>query len=343
MNADFLKAITETFSVAGFEGDASRLFEERLNDIATISRDAVGNTYATLQTDANARRVLVEAHIDEIGFAVTYIDPRGFLFIRQIGGIDWAVVSGSKVVVKTVGGELLHGVIGKVPIHVMRSEDSKNAPRPEDLYVDLGLPAETVTGKVTVGDPLGFEPNFSMLSDSVVTSKGLDDKVGVAVMADVLKKIKSDGIQANLCAVATVQEELGAKGARLLGRNVRPDYSISIDVDHATDAEGVPKRKYGDIKLGGGVIISRHADVSQELVNKAINIAKKAGIPFQISAFGRSTGGTDTPVIQTSESGIPTLLLGIPNRYMHTQVEMCDLRDLQAASDLIVELIKELS
>lgn len=341
-NSTFLTSLLSCSSVAGAENEALACYDDFMheNGIDTF-RDALGNSYAVLNPNASLR-VMVEAHIDEIGFQVTYIDDSGFVYVRQNGGVDRVCVPGSKVCIHTADNGRISGVIGKTPIHILRPDDRGKVPELEDLWIDTGLSMETVRSLVSVGDFVSFAPNVMFLGDSGITSKGLDDKAGVYVVAETLRCLKDNPLDIAVYGVASVQEELGCKGAKICIANARPDISISIDVGFATDVPGLLKKKYGDIALGKGPIINHHADCDRDLVRFAADVAAENGISVQHCANHISTGGTNAASLQVSGSGVRTMLLGIPNRYMHTQVEMCDVRDLQESVRLLVALISKI-
>lgn len=334
----FLERLLNTHSVSGFENNALGIYEGYLRGCAEVFRDSMDNSYAVLNHEATTR-IMIEAHIDEIGFQVTYIDDKGFVYVRKNGGIDCATIPGSFVQIHTCDGETIPGVIGKRPVHVQKPDERTKVPELEDLWVDTGLGHELVVEKVSVGDVVTIRENYVKLTDHVIVSKGLDDKIGVYVVAEAFRRLAQEDLGIGVCAVATVQEEVGCKGAKVCVDNVNPQMAISVDVVFATDMPNINKKIYGDISLGRGPVVNCHTDCSKEMVRTIRNVAKKEGIDVQLSANYIPTGGTDAAAIQVSQKGVKTLLLGIPNRYMHTQVEMCDLRDVEGAIDLIVKTV----
>ncbi|MDR2423224.1 MAG: hypothetical protein LBD59_00685 [Prevotellaceae bacterium] len=338
MNKEFLQQLLATDSVAGDESDAADLFCKYLQSECTIERDIIGNVYAVLNP-ASERRLMIEAHIDEIGFQVTYIDDSGFVYVRQNGGIDCACLPGSQVVVKTRSGERLAGVIGKRPIHIQTQDERGKVSELEDLWIDTGLTADEVKQKISVGDTVSYCSNFLQLSENRISSKGIDNKIGVYIVAETMKALSEKQLNTGVFGVASVQEEVGCKGAKVSGYKVNPQTAICIDVGFATDTPDISKKKYGDIALGRGITVTSHTDSNRQLSLFAENIAQANNIPFQLAAHHIASGGTDTVAVQLSHSGVKTLLLAVPCRYMHTQVEMCDLRDVQAAIDLLVQMV----
>jgi endoglucanase len=304
----------------------------------------MGNSYTLIEKtqlpNASSARFMIEAHIDEIGFQVIYISDNGYLYIRRNGGIDVQCVPGSQVVVYTTSGEEILGIIGKKPIHLIDPDEKGKGIELENLWVDTGRDPDEVKEKIFVGDVVVPKSNRLCLTENRITSKGLDDKIGVFVVSQVMKRLSAmPDLSNTVYGVASVQEEVGCRGAVTCGYDINPDIAISIDVDFATDVPDCSKKKFGDISLGSGVIISRNPDNNNALTYYAENIAKENGISCQISARPHSSGGTNVTKIQLSRSGIKTLSIGIPCRYMHTPVELCDLRDVEAAIELICKII----
>lgn len=334
----FLERLLNSHSVSGFEEGASRIYEEYVKQYSSVFRDSLNNCYAVLNPSSD-KQVLVEAHIDEIGFQVTYIDDMGFVYVRQNGGIDCATLPGSIVDIHTSDNKAIPGVIGKRPIHIQKPDERMKVSELDELWVDTGLSKENVLELISVGDVVSFRPNYFLIDENRIVSKGLDDKIGVFVIAEAIRRLSKENLHIGVCAVATVQEEVGCKGAKVCVDNIEPQMSISVDVGFATDVPNISKKKYGDIALGLGPVINCNTDCNREMVNIARNVAKGASIDVQLNANSISTGGTNTASLQVSNKGVKTLLLSIPNRYMHTQVEMCDLRDVESAIELIVETI----
>lgn len=344
MDVNFLDAILNTHSVSGFENKAGKLFLDYLTPfVDSTDIDYMGNCYAYIgneHTNDKLVNILIEAHIDEIGFQVIYIDDKGYIYLRKNGGIDVNCIPGSQVVIQTSSGDDILGIIGKKPIHLIGPDERNKNIEIHTLWVDTGLSPNEVKKKISIGDVVAWKSNLLYLSDTKISSKGLDDKVGVYIISQVLKRLSSsklDNIQ--VCGVASVQEEVGNRGAIICGHKVNPDIAICIDVDFATDVPDCPKTKYGDIGLGKGVIIHRSIDNTSSITSLVEKIAKENNIKYQVSARTLAVGGTNAMVLQQTNDGIKTISLGIPCRYMHTPVELCDLDDIQAAIDLIYRIV----
>lgn len=344
LELDFLNSLLATHSVSGFENQARKLFIEYITPYAdSTETDIMGNSYAKIINECNHRNklfFLLEAHIDEIGFQVIYIDDNGYIYIRRNGGVDVQCIPGSQVIIQTSSGEELHGVIGKAPIHLTNLNERNRSIDLHTLWIDTGLSSDEVKSKISIGDAIAWKSNMIYLSDKRISSKGLDNKVGVYIISQVIRKLSlSRDIPYQVCGVASVQEEVGHRGAITCGYDLNPDITICIDVDFATDVPDCSKAKFGDISLGKGVVIHKSIDNTIPLTFLIENIAKEKNIKYQISARPFSIGGTNANVLQLARGGVKTLSLGIPCRYMHTPVELCDLEDINAAIDLIYNVI----
>lgn len=344
MELDFLNSLLKVNSVSGFENRAGKLFIDYIAPyVDSTETDVMGNCYANIAnecSDKKSLKFLLEAHVDEIGFQVIYIDDRGYVYIRQNGCIDVQCIPGSQVIIHTSLGEEIHGVIGKTPVHLTSFDERNKSIDLHTLWIDTGLKYEEVKSKISIGDVVAWKPNVIYLSDKRISSKGLDNKVGVYIISQVIRRLsKCKEIPYQVCGVASVQEEVGHRGAIICGYNSNSDIAICIDMDFATDVPNCPKSKYGDISLGKGVVIHRSIDNTIPMTFLIENIAKEKNIKHQISARSIPVGGTNAIVLQQTQNGIKTISLGIPCRYMHTPVELCDLDDINAAVDLLCNII----
>ena len=344
MNSDFLFPLLTTSTVSGFEQSGCDLFEAYLRQyVDECHRDVVGNSIVTLNNQKKSCSILIEAHIDEIGFQVLYIGEDGGIYLRSNGGVDMHCVPGSQVEIHGKEG-IINGIIGKTPIHLLTNKDREKVIELSNIWVDTGLDVDEVKKKVKIGDVVSFKSNVEFLGEHRISSKALDDKIGIYIVAEVMRRLSNfrEQLSCEVSGVATVQEETGYRGVQTSCFTIMPDIAISIDVDFATDVPGCSKNKYGDVSLGKGVVISYCLDSDISIAEEMIRIAEEKGIPIQLSARPHATGGTNASRARFIGSGIRTLLLGIPCRYMHTPVEMCDKRDVDAAIRLIVEYIKVL-
>lgn len=345
LDIPLLKDLLGRSSVSGYEDEVAALFLEGLKPYSCLQEtDALNNAYSYCGDRSSSRVVMLEAHMDEIGFQVLYIDKAGNVYVRKNGGIDPCCVPGRFVNIRTIDGEIVPGVIGKKPVHLLTAEDRRIAPPLETLWIDTGLPVETVKEKIHVGDPVTYVPQVQMLGENRIASKGLDDKIGVFVVMEAFRRLSEMKLK-DVCVVAAAcaQEEVGCRGSVVGSAHVKPTHCVCVDVDFATDVPDCSPKTSGSVSLGDGVVVTRHLDSNRAISSLAVRVAEKRRIPYQLSARRSATGGTDTAKIQLTNEGVQTLLLGIPNRYMHTPVEVCDLIDVECAVELIVQLVVELA
>lgn len=342
MNKELLENLLKTCSPSGYEKEALDVFNNYCSEFSkNLFSDKMGNSAFYIGNDVN-NPIMISAHIDEVGYQVQYITEEGMLNIVPIGGPDKKVLLGSEVLVKGS----IPGIIGKKPIHVEDSEERDNLElKLVDCLVDIGAESKEDAEKlVEVGDWITFTPNYKLLGANKVMSKGLDDKAGMYVVMSAFEELAKDEYETieNVVAVANTQEEEGLRGAKVTSRNINPRISIDIDVTFATDeGRGIEKGSHGDVKLGYGPVIVFGPDKSNRLISIVKKIAKENYIPLQFSSS--YSGGTNTTAIQEHSLNCETLHIAIPNRNMHTQVEVCDLRDLENSVKLLVLLVKELS
>ena len=341
MDLNFLNTILNTHSVSGFENEMREEFLNYTKEfVDSTDVDKMGNAYASIARSTDSKIYLLEAHMDEIGFQVVYIDDNGYVYIRANGSVDAQCVPGSHVDIITSSGEYINGVIGKTPIHLLNSEERGKCQEICSLWIDTGLCKDQVVNKVSIGNPVAIRPNLLYLSENVISSKSLDNKIGVFIISQVLKRLSGVNEKSlDVHGVATVQEEVGHRGAYVCESKICPDLTISIDMDFATDVPNCQKTKYGDISLGRGVVIHRSIDNDIPLTYTLEKLAKELNIKHQVSARNMPVGGTNAFVLQQSQRGNKTISLGIPCRYMHTPVEMCDINDVKSAIDLIYKYI----
>ena len=335
----FFKNLVETHSPSGFEQPAQEIYRNFVKDFADeVKTDVHGNVIA-LKKGKGKLKIMIVGHADEIGLMVNYIDDKGFIRFLPIGGIDTSLLPGLRVNIYHEK-KMYRGVIGKKPIHLLKAEERSKAAKLSDLWIDFGAKdKKDAEKKVSVGDPITFSPGMEMLSKDLVTTKATDNKAGVFIVGTILKELADEEINANLYSVASVQEEVGLRGATTSAFGINPDVGIAIDVTHATDYPGMNKGLLGDIALGKGPVISVGANINP----KVFELLKKAGdntkLDYQIEAAPRGTG-TDANVIQTTRSGVAAGLISIPNRYMHTPNEIISLKDLESSVKLLKEFIR---
>ena len=338
----FLKQLLETPSPTGYEVPVADVVRERLSGTADeIRTDVMGSVHALLKGNADGPSLMLAAHMDEIGLMVTYISDDGYLSVAAIGGVDAAILPGLRVDVHTDAGTL-RGVVGRKPIHLIKADERKNVTPIDQLVIDLGMPGKKVKELVRIGDAITFGVGYERFGKHMAVSRAFDDKVGVWVAVRVLEKLAKVGRAAgDFIATATVQEEIGTRGATTSAYGVNPDVAIAFDVTHATDYHGIDKTKHGDFVCGGGPVIARGPNINPLVYERLVAAAEKEGIPYQIEAEPSVTG-TDARAIQVARGGIPCGLVSVPLRYMHTPTEVVCLKDLQATVDLLVRFALDL-
>ena len=345
-----LKQIVETPSPTGCEMDVAEIVRGQISPFATnISTDTMGSVHATF--DGTSRRgtaangadhtLMLASHMDEIGLMVTYISDTGFLSVSSLGGVDAAILPGMRVDVHTSSGPF-RGVVGRKPIHLIEPDERKNVTPIDSLVIDLGLSGKKVKKLVKVGDAITLAQGFERFGDNMAVSRAFDDKVGVYIACRVFENLaQSDEFQSKFVAAITVQEEIGTRGAITSAYSVNPDVALAFDVTHATDYPGIDKTKYGDIRCGKGPVIARGPNINPIVFDRLVKAAEDCGISYQIEAEPSVTG-TDARSIQVARDGIPTGLISVPLRYMHTPTETIDLNDVEDTIDLITRFTIDL-
>jgi putative aminopeptidase FrvX len=338
---EFLKRLLSTPGPSGNEGAAAGVWREEARGFAEVRGDRMGNSFATLNAGGSPR-VMLSGHIDEIGMIVTHIDEKGLVRFSGIGGWDPQVLVGQRVRLQTHSGEVV-GVIGKKAIHLMEPEERKKVSDIKGLWIDIGAKdADEAKEMVRVGDAGVVDQDLLELPNDRIASRALDNRMGAFVVLEALRLLSEEaGLNAEVAAVASVQEEIGLYGARGAAFGLDPDAAIAVDVTHATDTPGVSKNENGDHPLGSGPVIARATNLSPIISGGLIAAAEEAGISYTLQADSRSTG-TDADAIQFTRAGIATGLVSAPNRYMHSPNEMVDLGDLEGCARLISVYIKGL-
>ncbi len=338
---DFLKKLINSHSPSGYEKDAASLVKRRASEYSNVSVDVNGNVISAIKKKGEPK-VMLAGHVDEIGYMVKYIDDKGFLYFTPIGGVDLHLVPGQRVIVKSKEGDVF-GIVGRKPIHLQDTSERTKITKIENMWIDIGAKdKKEALKKVSTGDPAIPAVGFETLSGSRIAGRGFDDKAGVFVINECVRILSKKSISASVYGVSTVQEELGLRGARTSAYGISPDVGIAVDVTFAADVPGIDKRKIGEVKLGCGPVIARGPNINPKLFSRLVSIAKKHKIPYQVEGISRGTG-TDANIIQMTRSGVATGLISIPNRYMHSPVEVIDTNDLENAVKLITEFVISLT
>jgi putative aminopeptidase FrvX len=325
---------------SGYEGPAAAIWREAAS-FAALASDGIGSSIARIG-DA-APLLAVVGHIDEIGLIVTHIDEKGFLWFAPVGGWDPQILVGQRVEIRGKEGQVL-GVVGRKPIHLLEAEQRKKVVELKGLHIDIGAAGRDEAAElIRVGDPVVIAAEPMPVAGERLVSRAMDNRLGAYVALESLRRAHEGGrLSGSFAAVAAVQEEIGLFGARTAAFEVRPDVAVAVDVTHATDAPGVDEKELGSSPLGSGPAIGRGTTLSPKVFELLVETAEAEGIEHSISASGRGTS-TDADVLQISRSGIPTGLVSIPLRYMHSPVEMVDLRDVEATVELLAAFASRLT
>jgi endoglucanase len=334
----FLEALVTTPSPSGFEEQIQALCKRYIAPfVDKVYKDVHGNQYA-VKNPKGKLRVMLAGHVDEIGLMVNSIDGKGFLSIVSVGGVDTAVLGGQRVHVHTSRGPV-PGVIGRTAIHLTEPDDRGKALKMHELWVDIGAKDKKDAERtVAVGDPMTIDAGFLPLRNNKVVARGLDDRIGAFVVIETMRLLERRKVDCAVFCVTTVQEEVGLRGAVTSSYGCDPHVGIAVDVDHAMDYPSADPKRYGGGNVNGGPIIARGANINPIVGRGLIDVAKRKKIPYQIAAAPRATG-TDANVMQLSRGGTATGLVGVPNRYMHSPVELVSLKDAENASKLITEWV----
>ncbi|MFO1514834.1 MAG: M42 family metallopeptidase [Verrucomicrobiota bacterium] len=337
---NFLRTLVNTPSPVGHETRGQRVWLDYAKKFAdeTFS-DAYGNCVAVLNKGGSPR-IMLAGHADEIAMAVNYIDDHGYLYVRRMGGVDAAITKAQRVVIHTRRGPV-KGVVGNVAPHLMRLEGEPKPPKIHDLFIDIGARKRVDAERlVRIGDPITLVDEFDILRGDLAVARAFDNRIGTWSVIEALRLLKESGrkLSAEICAVSNVQEEVGLLGARQIAYTLKPDIALVVDVTHATDYPTVSKAQHGDVKIGRGPAITHGGCNHPEVVARIEAVAKVKKIPLQHEAMS-STSGTDTDVIFWTRGGIASALISLPNRYMHSPVEVVSLKDLEQIPQLLAAFV----
>lgn len=337
-----LKRIIETAGISGYESEIAKIMLGELKKSCDgVEIDNFGNVIA--KKGKGKKKIMLAAHMDEIGLMVKHITKEGFIYFIKVGGIDDRILPAQRVIIKSKKGDCV-GVIGAKPPHLQRDEDKKGALKYEDMFIDIGSASkEEAEKRVEVGDVIIFEPACGVLNGDLYYGKAIDDRIGCYALLKVMEKLKSN---AEVYAVATGQEEVGLKGARTAAFKINPDYAIAIDTSTAGDTPMITERE-SSLKLGAGVAITiveasgRGLIVSEKMKNLLTETAKKNKIKYQIDVI--EGGMTDGAIIYMSKEGVPTGVLSIPTRYIHSPSGVFNIKDVDACIALTLKAVEALA
>jgi endoglucanase len=340
----FLQEITEVGGVPGYEGDVRAVMRSYLEDVAVIEQDKMGNFIGKHVGSSESPRVMLAGHMDEIGFMVRLITKEGFVKFQPLGGWWDQVLLGHRVTIKTAQGDVI-GVLGAKPPHLLEAEERKKVVEKKDMYIDVGATGEDQVREMGVrpGDPIIPVSDFAVLANSkAYLSKAFDNRLGCALAVDVVRQVADNGHPNSVYAVGTVQEEVGLRGAKTSAYSINPDVAIILEVDIAGDVPGI-KPEESSVKLGGGptlLLYDARMIPNLKLRDMVIATAEKLAIPLQFSAMAR--GATDGGMIHIHNEGVPTVVIGVPTRHIHSHNAIIFREDYDQALALVTALVQRL-
>ena len=344
----FLKRLLETPSVSGYEQPIQEVVRDWVRPFADeVRTDRHGNVLAIRYPEggpgvAEDHRVMLAGHCDQIGLMVQHIDKEGFLYVQPVGGWDMQILLGQHLTVWARKGPI-HGVVSRKAPHLLTPEERNKVPQFTDIWVDIGAKDDKEAADlVQHGDSVTPRLGYCPMRNDNAASPAMDDKVGVWVVMETLRLLHGKKLQVPVYCVSTVQEEIGLRGATTSAYGIRPAVGIAVDVCHATDTPVQEKKQLGEVKLGEGPVVFRGPNISPRVFERLQGVAAGHQIPAQYRGVPRATG-TDANVIQLTREGVATGLIGIPNRYMHSPVEVVNLNDLDHAARLLAEFCLELT
>jgi putative aminopeptidase FrvX len=329
---EFLFDLLSTPSPTGFEVGGQRKWAKYVRKFADrVESDAYGSAWATIEgSGVKGPSLMIEAHADEIGYMVKHISTEGFIFVDRVGGSDVATARGRRVDILGDKGTV-RGVIGNIAIHIRDREDEK-VPKVHEIWIDIGASnaQHVAEAGIRVGHPAVYADGVEEIGRDKIMGRALDNRIGGYIIAEVVARLsaKKKRGAATVFGVNAVQEEIGGHGAKMIAHRLQPDIAVVLDVTHATDTPAVDHKKHGRVKLGGGPSLTHGSANHPLVVARLMEVAERLKIPVQHEAASRSTG-TDTDVIFHAMGGIPSALVSLPLRYMHSVVEMADLTDVE--------------
>lgn len=325
----FLEKLINTPSPSGFERRGQRVWLDYVSQFAEATEtDSYGNAVAYLNKGGSPRLMLA-GHADEIAMTVNLINAEGFLYVRNVGGIDAAITKAQRVVVHTRNGPV-KGVVGNVAPHLKKQDGEPKPPKIHELFIDIGAANKKEAQKlVRIGDPITLADQFDLLRGDLAVARAFDNRIGTFAVAETVRLLKErkSKLKAEICAVSNIMEEVGCLGARQVAYALKPDVALVVDVTHATDYPTVSQQQHGEIKIGHGPTLTHGGPNHAEVVARLEAVAAREKIPLQHEAIS-SSSGTDTDVIFWTRGGIPCGLISLPDRYMHSPVEVVSLKDL---------------
>ena len=337
----FLEDLLNTPSPSGYERPVQEVVRRYVREFADhVTTDTHGNVIASRNPDAPLR-LMYAGHCDQIGMLVTQIDELGFIYAQTIGGWDPQQLIGQRMTIWT-DDRPIPAVIARKPIHLLDEQERKQVVKLEELWLDIGATdRDQAVELVRIGDPVTLQLGKQEMCNGLANAPGMDNKTGLWIVIEALRRVKTDTLNCALHCVSTVQEEIGLRGARTSAYGIDPQVAIAVDVTPATDCPTIDKRQRGELYLGRGPVCYRGPNMNPRVTAQLIEICGSQDIPYQLAAIGRATPN-DANSLQVSRAGVATGLVSVPNRYMHSAVETIALDDLDHAADLLAQFAMRL-
>jgi putative aminopeptidase FrvX len=339
---DVLRRLLTAAGPSGYEQAPAAVFRDACADFAEVTHDTVGSTVARVSGTGGGPVLAIVGHIDEIGLIVHHIDDDGFLWFTSVGGWDPTILVGQRLAIATRNGPVT-GVVGKKPIHLLNEEERRKAPELKHLHIDIGAKdGDDARSIVRVGDVAVIAGEPVELPNDRVISRSMDNRLGCFVAYEAARLVaEAGGAPGDVCAVAVAQEEITFAGARTTAYSLEPDLAIAVDVTFATDAPDTNEKEVGRHRFGSGPVLQRGATLDPQLFELLHDAGEAEEIPFTVTASGRSTG-TDADGIHTARGGVPSGVVSVPLRYMHSPVEMVQMDDVHNAARLLAAFAQRL-
>jgi len=339
---DTLRKLLTAAGPSGYEQAPAAVFRDAAAAFAEITHDTVGSTVARVKGTGDGPLVAVVGHIDEIGLIVHHIDDDGYLWFTGVGGWDPVILVGQRVEISTRDGRI-PGVVGKKPIHLLKDEERKKAPELKSLHVDIGAKdGDDARSRVRIGDVAVIAGEPVELPNNRVVSRSMDNRLGCFVAFEAARLVaEAGGAPGDVAAVAVAQEEITFGGAYTTAYSLRPDIAVVVDVTFATDTPGSEEKEIGRHRFGSGPVLQRGSTLDPTVFDLLHAAGEAEGIPFTVTASARATG-TDADAFHLSRGGIPSAVVSVPLRYMHSPVEMVQLDDVENAAKLIAAFVRRL-
>ncbi len=330
----FFEQLLATPGVSGYEEPVQRIVAAYARDFADSQQIDLHGNLILSRNPGQSLRIMLAGHADQIGLLVSQIDDTGVLYTNTVGGWDPQQLIGQRVTVWTKTGPI-PGVISRKAVHLQNEDERKRVAVAEDLWIDIGANdrADALT-IVSIGDSVTLQMGHLELLNGLATAPAMDNRSGVWVVVEALRRIQGLNANSSIYAVSTVQEEIGLRGAKTAAYSIDPQIGIAVDVTHATDSPTIEKRLHGEVNLGRGPVIFRGPNINSFVSQRLIEICEEGNIPYQLAALGRAASN-DSNSLQITRGGVATGLVSIPNRYMHSAVEIVSLDDLDHAAELL--------